>query len=96
MAKKKQTKKHNFKYSSPTTTGDIPLSSISQPGSPEIASKFKSSKPAMSLSENFSYVSHDLRRIAIFAGALIAVEIIVWWSFDHTSLGNSVYSLIKL
>ena len=95
MAKKKQTKKHNFKYAAPatgvTTAVPTPVGTIA--GEAVIAPK---RAPGVVAGRNFAYVGHDLRRVGLLGGGLVAVELILWWAFGHTGLGNAVYNLVHV
>jgi hypothetical protein len=103
MAKKtKSTKKHRFKYAEPTGVAARPAESTLQ----ETSSVAPSAKPnavfkpqagaAVVASRDFGYVTTDLRRLAVFAVGLIALELILWYLFEHTGLGAAVYGLIRL
>lgn len=99
MAKKKQTKKHKFKYAAPTAGVGAPIAVANEPAAIP-ASRPVKSRPSQTqtgvVTRNFTYVGHDVRRVAIFAGGLIGVELILWWSFGHTGLGNAVYNLVHV
>ena len=106
MAKKKsQNKKHKFKYAEPPTGVNSPASADKQ-GEAAGANQTNrvavpSTRPyvkagAVADTRDFSYVGHDLRRIAILAGLLLALEIALWYLFGHTGLGNTVYNLVKV
>lgn len=45
---------------------------------------------------DFSYVTHDLRRIGIFAGSLVVLELGLLYLLGNTGFGSMVYSLIKV
>jgi hypothetical protein len=103
MAKKKyQSKKHKFKHA---TSHDGLMSSTSEPehkGSTtsEIKSSLRESRKSVavfsSVSRDFGYVAVDLRRVATFAVALVAIELILWYVFGHTGVGPSVYKLVNV
>lgn len=96
MAKKKNShKKHTFKYATPAA-------GASALREPNVAAS--SSTPVVSApndiittdGRNFSYVRRDLRRLAVFSGVLVAVEIALWLAVEQTSFGPGFYNLIKL
>jgi hypothetical protein len=85
MAKKaKNPKKHQLKYSSPTGSAENRATTVAQ------------SKEAILSGRDFSYVSGDVKRLALMAGSLLAIEFALWYAMGHTGLGNAVYNLIKL
>jgi hypothetical protein len=43
-----------------------------------------------------SYVGGDLRRVGILIVACVVLEAILWFLFNHTGLGNTIYSHINL
>jgi hypothetical protein len=99
MAKKKHSnKKHRFKYAEPSTLAAqapaVPSPAVNQ-------AETQAPKPATSVAQagtvtrDFSYVRGDLRRIAVLGGSLIALELILWYLFGHTSVGPSVYNLFS-
>jgi hypothetical protein len=49
-----------------------------------------------STSERWVYVSHDLRRVGIFALVCIILEAIVWVVLNHTSVGPALINSIKI
>jgi hypothetical protein len=93
MAKKKQGKKHKFKYSD---------ASMPAPGAvPAFASAGEVKAPQLrhsgnSATRDFSYVAVDLRRILILAAFLVLVEITLYYLINHTGLGGSLDSLVKI
>jgi hypothetical protein len=108
MAKKKnQSKKHKFKYASPAT-GDVALSSDQIASSAEAGSgkpvarskEVRSRQVAQATvvigARDFSYVGADLRRIALLAVFLVALEVVLWLILGHTGVGNSIYQLVQV
>jgi hypothetical protein len=103
MAKKKtQSKKHKFKH---VTTHDGLTSANSEldrnvsSSSETKVVRRETKRPAVvfaSSARDFSYVAVDLRRVAIFAVALIALELVLWFVFGHTGVGPSVYKLVNV
>jgi hypothetical protein len=99
MAKKKnQTKKHKFKYTEPTSgmtaqeTASAPApvgGSVAPKGRPQVAVTAASTR-------DFSYVYSDLRRIFLMAGSLVALELVLWYLFGHTGLGDAVLNAVKV
>ncbi len=86
MSKKKNTKKHQFKHAAPVSD----------------AAKFEKTASAadrggLVVSErDFGYVSHDVKRLALMATCLVALEFLLWYLMNHTGLGRSIYNIIKL
>jgi hypothetical protein len=101
MAKKKQTKKHKFKYAAPTT-GALNAPAVGTTAAASGVTTEVSAKPVQtvglvtSTGRNFAYVGQDLSRVGIFAVSLIAAELVLWWLFGHTGLGSSVYNLVHV
>ena len=95
MAKKKQTKKHKFKYAAPAT-GMAPaaLSPVDMTAGEAVVAPQRAI--GVVAGRNFAYVGHDLRRVGLLGGGLVAVELILWWAFGHTGLGNEVYNLVHV
>jgi hypothetical protein len=107
MAKKKnQTKKHKFKYASSTGSSAASVDSgVLKSSTDAVAAKPTgvSRPPArrgvvqpVAFVRDFSYVGQDLRRIGILAGSLIALELILWFVFGHTSVGASIYRMVQV
>jgi hypothetical protein len=95
MAKKKQTKKHRFKYAEPVGSGVGSTPTIAP--IPDVASaSVPRSNPIGVSSRDFAYVRRDLRRLSILAAGLIIFELILWWLFGHSGLGSAVYSLVHV
>jgi hypothetical protein len=102
MAKKKQTKKHRFKYTEPNVAAGLELAGgrksvgESKSVSTAISRGADLSMRAVPGARDFSYVGTDVRKIAIFAVALVALEVVLWYVFTHTGVGNSVYSSFSI
>lgn len=93
MAKKKsKNKKHSFKYAEPTTA--TPAQSASGPAA-RPATPNRAAAPVAAM-RDFSYLPGDLRRLALFAGGLVLVELVLWYLFAHTGLGPAVDGLVKV
>jgi len=45
---------------------------------------------------DFSYVGQDLRRIGVMAGALVALEMVLYYVMVYTPAGAAIYSLVKV
>ena len=92
MAKKKSSKanrKHQFKYAAPATT-------VAAPGAKVVSAPSAAASVGAATQRDFSYVLVDLRRTAILGGSLVVFQLILWYLFNHTGLGPSVYNLVKL
>jgi branched-subunit amino acid ABC-type transport system permease component len=92
MAKKKQNKKHKFKYADPVgptagSVGAVP----NRPG--EL--KAPSARVVSTNQRDFSYVAVDMRRILILAASLVAVELVLYYLLGHTGWGDALNSLIR-
>jgi hypothetical protein len=103
MAKKKQAKKHKFKYAEPSTlvgtwpTADAPAVLGKAVGASRTGVPAKLGAGAVAATtRDFSYVGADLRRIAVFGISLVILELALWFLFNHTGLGNTVYSFVKV
>ena len=95
MAKKKnQSNKHRFKYTESPSVPEVTVANgVAQPITKPSMVNVKDSQTD---ERDFSYVSRDLKRIAILAVALIVIEVSLAYVFNHTGLGVSVDNLIKL
>jgi hypothetical protein len=95
MAKKnKTTKKHRLKYAQPTTNSTANVG-VASPSPTVQAATAKPAVPA-GPQRDFSFVAGDLRRLLIFAGSLVALELILWYLVSSTGLGDVVYNLIQV
>ena len=101
MAKKKySTKKHRFKHAEPSPAvletrengaTPAPATATTAPAKPRVYGG------GAAVSErDFSYVAVDLRRIAIMATGFILLEVILWYVFGHTGVGDSIYHLVQV
>ncbi len=102
MSKKnKAHKKHRFKYAAPATQE---AAVEAAPTVAPAAGQSKTSKPATATpvasavapGRDFSYVTRDIRRLSLMMFGLFVLLLAVWWAFGHTSLGETVYSWIKV
>lgn len=100
MAKKKyNSKKHRFKnVEDPLHPGDqTPIEHSVVTAVSNSRDKTVSSKPvAFADTRDFSYVTGDLRRIAVMAVVFVGVEIILNYVLLHTALGTAIYQLVKV
>lgn len=99
MAKKKQTKKHKFKYVAPVTTGQTAAAeATTKPAakSPREATAPVATVAAPVETSQFSYVGGDIRRVGLLAIGLTLLELVLWWAFGHSGLGNAVYNLVHV
>jgi hypothetical protein len=98
MAKKKQSKKHHFKYTEPTVAATLQMgggraSHVGVKGpTTELKAHSEASARLTLATRDFSYVTVDVRRSAVLAVSLVALEVVLWYAFAHTGLGNMVYS----
>lgn len=103
MAKKKNRKKHNFKYA--TSSGTNRAAAPAEASTPAarqsvtpVAAAAKSPviNKNLAVGDDLSYVTKDLSKVAVLAAAFTALELILWYLFNHTGLGTQVYHLIRL
>ncbi len=99
MAKKKNaSKKHKFKHAEQSLPSQGAVEALNQ-ASVAVATAKKPvlrSQTAVSQASlrDFSYVVTDVRRIAVFAVALVLLEVALWYLFSHTGVGSSIYKLV--
>lgn len=98
MAKKKSqsVRKHRFKHSEPSAvqasqTHDQTM--MATPPHKPVASRAVSTVES---GRDFSYVTQDMRRVLALAAALVAVEVLGWYVMNHTGIGSTVYSWVKV
>jgi hypothetical protein len=97
MAKKKNIgKKHRFKHAEPSAA--ILDSSESGKGVSEaaVASRPRPTGGVAVVERDFSYVPIDLRRIGMMAAGFLCLQLILWYMFGHTSIGNAIYNLVQV
>ncbi len=99
MAKKKKShklhKKNQFKDASPTnsaTTGEAQV----KPTPVVAATKGVNSASLNYEIANLHLIKRDIRKVALLAGFFVALQLVLWFLFEHTGLGNAVYHLIKV
>ena len=89
MAKKKHSpKKHTFKHT-PSSTPEGAVTATARPASlptTEVTSDGRS----------FEYVGRDVRRLSVFAGSLVGLELLLWYVIDYTPVGTRLYSFLHL
>jgi hypothetical protein len=93
MAKKKSSKanrKHEFKYAAPSATVVVPSAKAAS------GTSVTAAVIGGTTQRDFSYVGRDLRRIVLLGSTLILLQLVLWYLFDHTGLGSSVYNLVQL
>ena len=97
MAKKKnQGKKHKFKYAEPTSSLGTVETQASASTTDNSQSRIRQvAAVAGTPSRDFSYVGRDLRRISLLLLCLVTLELVLWFLFSHTGLGNAVYNLVQ-
>ena len=91
MAKKKHSpKKHTFKHTSvPQPDGVFTASPRSSTVAAEQAERTSDGR-------SFAYVGRDVRRLSLFAGSLIGLEMLLWYVIDYTAAGSRLYSILHL
>ncbi len=100
MGKKNQAKKHKFKHLEPARGQalDSGLGYSNPSSAPVVAvgARRGAASVAAANTRDFSYVVGDLRRIIVFAGLLVALELLMWFLFAHTGFGSKVYNLVQV
>jgi hypothetical protein len=93
MAKKKQTKKHKFKYTDPViaTASGVSSSAVAMGGDMRAP---QSRQSVTGNQRNFSYVGRDMRRVALLALCLVVLELVLYYLLTHTGLGSTLDSLV--
>ena len=89
MAKKKTTKKHNFKYAQPA--------GVTLAGASNLNSSVKmQSQTVVAGGQNYQYVVADVKRVLVILALLVVVELSLWFVLSHTEAGRSIYGLLKV
>ena len=98
MSKKKSRKKHQFKYtSSQAGVVSAPEVGSGEPVNRAVAIPRKSqANAALAGVDNFDYVAGDVKRVAMLAAGFITLQVFLWYLFGHTTLGSTIYGLVKL
>ncbi len=63
---------------------------------PAVAPRVAAAATATRPDPRWGYVGRDFRRIVAIITGCIALELLLWYLFSNTSLGPSVYQLIKI
>ena len=96
MAKKKNNlKKHKFKHvdASVVTAVDAAGAKAAQgKGWPDMVVAKPASGVGTVSTRDFGYVAEDLRRIGAMAGALVGLELVLYYVLVHTPVGASIYT----
>jgi len=101
MSKKKNpAKKHKFKHvdtAMVSAAAEVSASANGAAGSAQ-ASTLQTARAAVvaGTARDFSYVGQDLRRIGVMAGALVALEMVLYYVMVYTPVGATIYSLVKV
>jgi hypothetical protein len=92
MAKKKQSKKHKFKYTEPVMGmgGGATVYEASRPGD----LRAPQTRAAAGNHRDYSYVGSDMRRIVVLAGTLVGVELAIYYLVSHSALGITLSHLV--
>jgi alpha/beta superfamily hydrolase len=92
MAKKTQYKRHSFSSDHlGAAVVTIPNSHQSTGTSP---SSISGNVVETATTDQFAYVRVDLRRVLRLGGGFIIGLLVLWVLFEHTGLGNAVYSRV--
>ncbi len=95
MAKKKNNspKKHRFKHVE--TAAPSQLDTVRIDGGAAAPAVMRVAQAAVG-ARDFSYVAKDLRRIVVMVGSLVLIELAFYYVLTFTSLGASIYQLVKV
>jgi hypothetical protein len=102
MAKKKSHKKrHNIKAKKQSASSITPSTSqvaaaVSTTSASVAVAPAVVKNTTASTDSKLLYVRRDLVRIVWLVSGFVALELVLWYLFDHTGLGSSIYSLIKI
>jgi hypothetical protein len=100
MSKKKNpAKKHKFKHvdtAMVSAAAEVSASSNGSQGSAPASTLQTARAAAAGTARDFSYVGQDLRRIGVMAGALVALEMVLYYVMVYTPVGATIYSLVKV
>lgn len=88
MAKKKTRRQHQFKHVKSNSLTNSPARSA-EVVRPAAATTIVTSHP-------FAYVLSDLRKVAVMGAGFVALQLILWYIFNATALGERIYSLVRL
>ena len=97
MAKKKKSqKKHQFKVSNPVTNSAI--TPVVESNNSSLANNIgvSSAKTFQYEIDNLDLIKSDIRKVLVLAASFAIFQVLLWFLFGHTGVGNSVYHLIKV
>ena len=94
MSKKKSPpKKHKFKHVERAESSLQPGQTESLSVSPATITR---SQLVSASTRDFSYVGADIRRIALMALALVAIELLFYYLLVFTSVGDAIYRMVTV
>jgi hypothetical protein len=99
MAKKKNSpKKHRFKHVEAAPVSQLDNVRIDSGAAAPATAPAGQYRPAavMAGQRDFSYVAQDIRRIAVMAGILVAVELAFYYVLVFTPVGAAIYRLVNV
>jgi hypothetical protein len=98
MSSKKKHRKKQFKARSVTAPQAVtaPLAMPAAPVVPQAPAAVVATPQSTEETVRLRLIRRDIRRVAVLAGSFVALQLVLWYLFGHTSLGNSVYQLIKI
>ncbi len=96
MGKKNTAKKHKFKHVETGAGARAPESLMQESSAGALNRTVTSPATAGVSGRDFSYVGSDLRRIGIMAGALVALELALYYVLIYTPAGAAIYNLVKV
>jgi hypothetical protein len=97
MAKKKNIgRKHRFKHAEPSAAF-LGSSDSGKGVSADIETGRPRTAGGVAVAErDFSYVPVDLRRIGMMATGFLCLQLLMWYLFGNTSIGNTIYNLVQV
>lgn len=96
MAKKKTRRQHQFKHVKSNSLTNSPARSA-EVVRPAAATTSPASAPTTIVTSHpFAYVLSDLRKVAVMGAGFVALQLILWYIFNATALGERIYSLVRL
>jgi hypothetical protein len=97
MAKKsKSTKKHRFKHAQPAAEAAAATPAASATTTPARSAAPAATVVSSAPAQATRFVAVDLRRVGLMLVGLVGLELVLWYLMSHTSLGNSIYDLIRV
>lgn len=88
MAKKKHKKKHSFQHKNAPSAAAKPVGAAAAPS--------KKAPKLATMPNEWNEVRADVRKTLILGSFFILLMIGLWFLFEHTSVGPSIYNAIKL